>query len=270
MNYRALISMMAAGASGGGGTDSDATAFLTATGITDPTISSAINQLVLDLKAAGVWTKCYAIYPFVGGSSSTHAVNLKQPGTYDVTWSGTVTHNANGVTGNGSTGYGDTGLNALSVLSATNAHLSVYSRTDVAAWTIDIGGYDSGNSRYAYIYSKAGDNNLTAALFHASPHYISISVPNSLGHFIVSRRANNDIEGYKNGSSVQTNGGSATATQPNYNIFVCAANATGSAGSHSSRNLAFASIGQGLTDTEASNFSTAVETMQDALSRGVV
>ena len=41
--------------------DSDAQAFLTATGITDATISSAINTLVVDLKGLNLWSKFYAI-----------------------------------------------------------------------------------------------------------------------------------------------------------------------------------------------------------------
>lgn len=270
MNYRALIGLMARAPGGGGGLDPDADAYLTAAGIVDAGIITDANQFYLDAKADGYYNDFDAFYLWLGGSSAAHAVNGKNPGTYDITWNGTVTHNANGVTGNGSTGYGNTGINALSVLSATDAHLSVYSRTDAAAYMIDIGCYDSGFSRYAYIYSRAGDNNFTAALYNASSLGISTPVANSQGHFIISRRASNDLEGYKNGSSVQTIGGSATATQPNYNIFVCAANASGSAGSHSSRNLAFASVGKGLTDAKAADFSAAVEALQDARGRGVV
>ena len=57
--------------------DSDAQSFFTATGITDITIKSAINSLVLSAKSNGWWSKCYVIYPFVGGSSTTCSYNLK-------------------------------------------------------------------------------------------------------------------------------------------------------------------------------------------------
>ena len=50
------------------GLDPDAQAFLTATGITDATISGAINTLVLNLKGFNLWSKMYAVYPFVGGT----------------------------------------------------------------------------------------------------------------------------------------------------------------------------------------------------------
>jgi hypothetical protein len=74
--------------------DPDAQAFLTATGITDPTITSAIDTLVLDLKAASLWTKMKALYPFVGGTSTTHKYNLVDPADTDaafrLTFNGTL------------------------------------------------------------------------------------------------------------------------------------------------------------------------------------
>ena len=61
---------------GGGGTDPDAQAFITATGISG-TNATATNQLVLDLKSANIWTKMKAVYPMVGGTSTTCKFNLK-------------------------------------------------------------------------------------------------------------------------------------------------------------------------------------------------
>ena len=57
--------------------DADAAAFLAAAGITDATITSAINTLVIDMKDDGLWSKMDAIYPFVGGTATTHKFNLK-------------------------------------------------------------------------------------------------------------------------------------------------------------------------------------------------
>ena len=59
--------------------DPDAQAFLTAAAITDPTITSAIDTLVVQLKADSIWSKMKALYPFVGGTASTHKYNLKNP-----------------------------------------------------------------------------------------------------------------------------------------------------------------------------------------------
>jgi len=45
--------------------DSDYQAFITATGITEPTQSAALETLVADLKSYGLWSKMKAVYPMV-------------------------------------------------------------------------------------------------------------------------------------------------------------------------------------------------------------
>ena len=47
------------------GVDSDASAFITATGLSGTTQKSAITTLVKDLKSSGLWSKMKAVYPMV-------------------------------------------------------------------------------------------------------------------------------------------------------------------------------------------------------------
>jgi hypothetical protein len=85
--------------------DPNAQAFITAAGITDPTQQAAIDNLVIGLKADGLWTPMQALYPFIGGTATQHKYNLKDPRDLDVayrlTFNGGWTHNANGAIGNG-------------------------------------------------------------------------------------------------------------------------------------------------------------------------
>lgn len=108
--------------------DPDAQAFLTASGITDPTIQNAINDLVLGLKSNNLWTKMVALYPLVGGTSSTNRWNLKDPRDLDaafrLTFFGGVTHSAAGIQGNASTGYAQTHNTFSHYNSPSNAGLS--------------------------------------------------------------------------------------------------------------------------------------------------
>lgn len=112
--YRSILNIQVAAI------DPDAQAFLTAAGIIDATITNAINNLVVGLKGASLWTKMKAIYPFVGGTATTHKFNLKDPRDLDVayrlTFFGGLTHSINGVEGNGTNGYGDTHLNATNFM----------------------------------------------------------------------------------------------------------------------------------------------------------
>ena len=101
---------------GGGGYDADAQAFITATGISG-TNATATNQLVLDLKAANIWTKMKAIYPFVGNTSASQKYNLKDSrdldAAYRLTFFGGGTFSANGYQCNGTNSYGNTFIDWL-------------------------------------------------------------------------------------------------------------------------------------------------------------
>ena len=117
------------------GGDADANAFISAVQGGGDTLTateqSAIQTLVADLKTAGVWNKCDAIYPFVGGTASAHKWNLKNPVDTDagfrLTFTGTWTHDANGAKSDGAdTNYADTYWNVVADSSNDAHHVFKY------------------------------------------------------------------------------------------------------------------------------------------------
>ena len=126
---------------GGASTDADAQAFITAAGITDATQKSAVNQLVLDLKNANIWTKMKAIYPILGGSASSHKWNLKDPRDLDaafrLTFSTGWTHSSTGMLPNGTSAYANTFIAGNTY--STNIHLSFYSGTQTVGGSFEMG-----------------------------------------------------------------------------------------------------------------------------------
>lgn len=104
--------------------------FVIRAGIGDAAQIAALNALYAGAMLNGWWDKCDLIYPFVGGTSGTHSHNLKSD-LYPIVWSGTVTHDMNGITGDGSTGYGNTGYRpaASTLLTQNSSHISAYRRT---------------------------------------------------------------------------------------------------------------------------------------------
>ena len=108
-------------------TDADAQAFITAAAITDATQKSAIDTLVTGLKTDGIWTKMKAIYPFVGGTATTHKYNLKDPRDLDaafrLVFNGGWTHSSTGALPNGTNGYANTNLNQSANLAPSNNHI---------------------------------------------------------------------------------------------------------------------------------------------------
>lgn len=250
--------------------DTDAIAYLaalTSAGITpSATQIQAAHFFAKACKWANIWTKFTAVYPFIGGTAATHAVNMKTPGTYTITWNGTVTHNSNGITGNGSNGYGDTGLNANTVLTLNSNHVSVYSRTNSSVTSTDIGCWDTGPSKRIEIYSRYTDGLLYTA--NGSGTESSATVPDSFGITIASRTTSSLMGMYRKGMKLKAPTTASTALA-GYNIYISAVNAIGSATNYSSRNLAFASIGSGLSDTDATNLSSIVQSLQTILGRAV-
>jgi len=244
-------------------TDPDAQAFITAASITDPTQQSAINQLVVDLKGYSVWSKMKAIYPFVGGTASTHKFNLKDPQDTDaafrLVFNGGWTHSSTGATPNGTNGYADTKYTPSSHLTDINSnHISFYSRTNA------LGGIEMGGGpvplvdlslRYSNtMWNMASSTTLTA---RTDSRYFAINT----------RTASNLFKFIKNGSVINTSTGSAGSTKPNVSYYIGKRNYPDNI--YSTLECAFASIGDGLDDTEAANFYTAVQAFQTTLGRNV-
>ena len=254
--------------------DADAQAFITAAGITDSIQKSAIETLVTDLKGYGIWTKMKAIYPFVGGTSTTHKYNLKDPQDTDaafrLVFSGGWTHSSTGALPSGN-GYADTKLNPSSILTNYDIHLSHYSRTqnnsldahDMGCETytnsnnLDLFQYYNGVSNKGFIDgtypSNAAQNNNT----------------NTKGLLIGSRTSSTSQKIYFNNSLLTTNTTSKTLGYPNFNIYIGATNREGVAAAYGQKECAFSSIGDGFTDTDASNLYTAVQSFQTTLGRNV-
>jgi hypothetical protein len=248
--------------------DTDAGAFLNVTNITDTTISLAINQLVVDLKNAGLWTKMNAIYPYVGGTATTHKYNLKNPQDTDaafrISFSGTITHNSNGVTGNGSTGFGNTFINVASDLGGGRDDASgfVYSRTNSQSG-VDFGAFDGTHG--FQLNTRNTSNQLTSRCNTATLN--SPANTDSVGFFGISRLSSSEYNRSINKS--HTTVSNAATTAASRNIFVLALNNIGSATAFSARNIAFQCFGSGLTTAEIDSLVDINQTFQTTLGRFV-
>jgi hypothetical protein len=242
--------------------DPDAQAFLINAVITDPTQANAVNNLVVGLKADGLWDKMKAIYPFVGGTASTHKYNLKDPrdldAAYRLVFNGGWTHDANGALPNGTNAYADTKLMPATVLSESSAHYSFYSRTNVSQSTYDI---SAGDHYSLLLYNSQFYTNLTTS----GTYPASVSLPNTLGYYIASKTTLSTINGFANNNKVINNVTIGGGISFNNTIL----SSRSAVSSFSSKQVALASIGDGLTDLDATNLYNRVNTYQVALSRNV-
>jgi hypothetical protein len=259
--YRSILNVQAAIP-----LDPDAEAFLLAAGITDATITSAINDLVISLKADGIWSKMIAIYPLVGGTASTHKFNLKNPADSDaafrLTFVGSPTHSANGIQGNGTSQYANTHLNPSSVLSLNNASSFFYTNLN-SGTGVDFGAFNGGTNTGFQVNKNNASSLFVTRANQGSANTIAGNTNN--GFFGISRTNSSNYVINQEGSLQTVNLSSVALV--NLNIFLTALNVAGSPDFYSARRYAFYCFGEGLDSTEQGNLKTAVDTFQTALSR---
>ena len=257
--------------------DPDAVAFLTAAAITDPTITSAINTLVLDMKGYGIWTKMKAIYPFVGGTATTHKYNLKNPAdtnaAFRLVFSGGWTHSSTGALPNGTNAYADTFLSPSTSLTNNNTHISYYSRTNTSGPNKGLIGASVGGSFIPLftIYGRSGSNVFFMDSYSYTTNRNQGSEPTGQSFLLNTRISSTSFKSFRNNLLVATspNTNADNVTGINFPISIGGLNLGGSVSQFSNFQCAFASIGDGLTDTEASNFYLAVQAFNTSLFRQV-
>ncbi len=257
-----------------GGYDADASAFFTHSGITNTTIRDAINAHVVELKSLGLWaTKLQRIYPFVGGTSGTHACDLRNPSApFNLSYRGTPTHTANGM----ECGAGD-------VMAMTNVIPSV--GMDIA--DLSMGIYISQDEQVStlakltmgVVGANAYSLSIVARFTNDQSYYgmtdsggnVSPSNTVAPGFYSLSRTANNVGKAFKGGAQVGSTFTTVQTTLPStYDIGIGGGTADGAGNYLSGENqVRYAYIGLGLTDSEMLDYYNSIQDLQTALSRAV-
>jgi hypothetical protein len=238
------------------------TAWIAATSETDTTILNALNTFEAGLIANSLTGKFNALYPFVGGNSTKHRYNFMDTTQFQLTFNGGWTHSANGALPNGTTGYANTGLTPSTTLSLNDTHFSAYLRNNTNAGA-DISCQNPGSviqldSRNVGNFRGVANGGVLA----------TVANTDSRGWFTVSRTTSTLTTLFKNGTSSATSVTPSTS-RPTINLFLAARNNNGTTDAYSNRQLAFASVGFGLSSGDASTLYTLIQAFQTSLSRNV-
>jgi hypothetical protein len=255
------------------------TAWIAATLETDTTILNALNTFEAGLDANSLKTKFNAIYPMVGGTPLKHSFNFINTLNFQLSFLGGWTHSANGALPNG-TANADTGINASTVLTVNNNHLSFYSRSNTAVgltpnFKISIGAYSAAtNTRQFALYLKANGtgNAIYANTSGVINQYASGASIDSRGWFIGNKTSNaiGAMTISKNGTSLNANTLAPTVTAyPSANIFISGNSSVGLPVQWDDKECAMATIGTSLTSGEISTLYTLIQAFQTSLSRQV-
>lgn len=256
-------------------------AFLTATSIADATIISALNQLEIDLTAAGLidysnpsTNKFNALYPMVGGTASTHKYNFLDAqdtdGAFRLTFNGGLTHSSTGILPNGTNGYADTHLSPSGDFTVNDTHLSFYSRTnDTGNGGSEFSVYDGSGYLWGLSILYSGIGTISDMYYGSGANRLVVSNSDSRGFYTGSRTSSTAHATYKNGSSVGSESNTNVISLQSANLYLFAINLGGTAILPSTKECAFASAGVGLDSTENTDFYNAVQDFQTTLSRQV-
>ncbi len=249
--------------------DPDAAAYLAdviaSGGTVDATMSAATDTLFTSLKNDGIYNKLFSFYPVIGGVSASHAINAKLNKSYDLTFNGGWTHNVSGMTSNGTNAYADTNVTPQDLGSAgtglDNNHL-LSSQSSISS----VGGYEGAGPspymalRYGNIqWLNAQDDVSVGATYGTGVPAIQIGVRTSNTQLNAQWMVTGGTIGKKT-----ENGPAATSITTNSIELGRISNTSFYDGGKLTNMW---SVGDGLSDSEISDYFDAINTFNNSLSR---
>jgi hypothetical protein len=202
--------------------------------------------------------------------AAAYKYNLKDPQDTDAAFRlkifGTWTFTPTGAKPNGTNAYMDTCLNASTHLTTSSGHLSYYSRTNAILTGWLMGAETTAADRTQFIartdgagayYGRYGSNTIA-----------TINGTTSLGLSIFNRPSSSDVRLYQSSGLINTTTYSASGL-PNLTIYLAGNNSGGTANAFCVAQCACASIGSGLSDSEALALQTIIQQFQVNWNRAV-
>jgi hypothetical protein len=221
----------------------------------------AITQLVIDLKAYGIWDALKIIYPMVGGAVGTNAQraaafaqNLKSS-LYTGSFTNGGSYTSDGFNGNGTTAHMKTGFIPSTNLISSSVTIAMYQKaTSSAAFGMDNSGLGLGIIDYAGTRRVINGTSVNTGI-------------NWAGWTLGTRVVNNELNIYRNNTLQSTN--TTVASVPLATTELQVGSYFGGDTFTTTTPISFVACGDGLASTVASNFYTAVQRFNTSLSRQV-
>jgi hypothetical protein len=255
------------------GTDPNAdtyiTAVLTAGGSLSAGQQTAIQTLFTSLKSAGLYNDILIMYPMVGGTLPSHAINAKTPGTYNLTWYGTPSANSNGTYLNG--GYGDP------VLYADNANIDINDTSAGVYVTVPCTGcaneVEWGGTTAASGYQGGFIFPLGTVPVYKVAYSTGLGGPSwgndNARYGMLNKVDSTTLKIWENSAISSIQSVSTTSAEHQKQMLGCWYIDGDTAYYPSTKTIGFFHLGKSLTDGEAINFMNIVNTFNTTLSRSL-
>lgn len=250
---------------GGEAYDTDAsTLFAAMSSAPDNTRKSLINDTILDLKSAGIWTELDEIWFFAAHDSQAALLGWKRYKDCTLVNSPSFTADS-GFLGNGSNSYINTNFAPLTHGAnyiQNDASFGFYSQTNNTGLN-DMGSRAGSTSRQAIMGVRTPSNTLSVRVNIGFGDLTGASSDSS-GLFVGRRSASNAQQVLRNGSTLFSNS-DASDSPPQYNMYIACFNNAGTAANFTARRYAMAFVGSAMTTTQQSNLYTIVAAYLAAL-----
>jgi hypothetical protein len=222
---------------------------------------SLYNSVVSALIAADVWSRLDAFYMLAAHASAAALINWKAPGAFNLTPVNSPTFTTDrGFTGDGSTSYLNTNFNPVAAAGnyAQNSnHAAVWVNQGVGDATRVV----FGNLNERIIPQQATAQLNTRSAVGASD---TVAITNALGNSGYSRLTGSEYGQFKNGVKLATPARASTGLESDH-FGLLATISLGTPGLYSSRRIASAHFGAGLSDAQMLAAHNAINTFLTAI-----
>jgi hypothetical protein len=228
----------------------------------------AIQNLTAYGYGKGWLQQCDLIYPVMGGTAASQKLELLHPaGTFDLAYTGTVTHTASGMNGDGSTGFASTGYNPATNgvnWTANLACFGVYCNNMVADSGTIMGARNAVTARGSALILDAVGTGTIAGINFTAGLAISPTGPFTNDLYVGQRNSSTTVALFINGVSAATNSDSVTVTNNTF-LIMADQNSAGTITEFTASRWAFAFV-SGLIPSQAA-FNVDVANFQIRLGR---
>lgn len=221
-----------------------------------------VDNLIVGLKADGVWTKLDRLWVFAAENSKSALIDFVAVSTATTVNSPTFTADR-GYAGNGSSSYLNSNFNAFTSgvnWTLNSAHLSAWSNTSRANAAVVATGVYNGTV-VSDLMPWYGGGIVTRV---NGGGLVGLTNDTSLGFFVGQRTTGSVTGGYRNGVLCGASGDTANSIA-NLPFFICGRNDTGSFSSAMADQIGSVSYGAGFTATENTNYYNRLRTYMTAV-----
>jgi len=232
-------------------------------GVSVPILKGAIENFIITSKSDGLWGGFKRVYPFIGGTAATHAINMVTA-VSDLTYIGSPTHDGTGTILNGTTQY-------IDVNNDFKTEVTGGFDWAISLWLKSTNSTQSMGARDSSAIGSAIRNN-TVNTFHAyinNAAFTGIAATDYISYLTVTRTSNILGSGYQGTVLINSTPSVALAASlpTTYSTLIGAWENYGAQLNKSAGNVQYAHIGDKLTSTQVALNNTNVTELNTILGR---